>query len=302
MSSPISSNTPSSIQSRAVRQARGDEPSVVANEQPAQEEAAGVQVSFSDAMRERLGAMRKSIGTLSAQSQQAAETRKQQARERIEQLRQRIKQLKMLVASLGAMAPKGLLREIAQLARELGQAAAVLKEGGGTASSSSGSVSAASVTTEMPADMGADAGDAGDAGVGAVAEAATVAPVAVSESEVASDESEGKSGAGSEDVAVTDAATSSPASADEKADKPLDERDSTRSLQVGNADSDQKRADAELIRKAVSELKALLALARASQTRDEESDKQIKEIEKQLRDCEAVAAELGGAGGISVMV
>lgn len=262
------------------------------NEQPEQEEAAGVQVSFSEAMRERMSAIRKSIGSLSAQNQTAAEVRKQQARERIEQLRDRIKQLKMLVASLGGMAPKGLLREIAQLARELGQAAAVLKEGGKAAS---GNVSVADVTIEAPADMPSDAD-------GASAEAAAAA-VEVSESEVASDERAGSDEAGGEGVAVaTSLPVNSDEGADEKADDPQDARDLMQSFQVGNPDSDQKRADAEQIRKAVNELKALLALLRASLPKDEESEKQVQQIEKQLRDCEGVAAELGGAGGISVMV
>lgn len=288
MSTPISTNTPALPATRSTLPARGTEQA--ATTQPAEQEAAaGVQVTFSDAMRERMVSMRKATSALRAHSEQASEARKQQARERIEQIRERIKMLKMLVASMGGMAPKSVLREIEQLARSLGQAASVLKEGSGSSSSSSaGNVGSVTI----------DGAEGGDADVDAAAQAAgdggsttVVAPVVVENAEPAEEAvAEGPT----EAEAAQLKSEAAGAEAEAAAESTQGEEDAAGPTATRESDDrQQRREDAELIRKAVNELKALLALMRASvSVDDEESQKTVKRIEEQIAVSEKAAQSL----------
>lgn len=287
MSTPISSNAPPLPATRSTLQTRGDERVAAATQPAEQEAAAGVQVTFSDAMRERMVSMRRATSALRAHSEQASEARKQQARERIEQIRERIKMLKMLVASMGGMAPKSVLREIEQLARSLGQAASVLKEGSGSASSSSaGNVGGVTID-------GAEGGDTDAAAAQAAGEggsATVVAPVAESAEPVEAVEDEGPTEAEAAQLKSEAAGAEAEASAEET--QAGEETEGTSAARGGD-DREQRRADAELIRKAVNELKALLALMRASvPVDDEESKKTVKRIEEQISVSEKAAQSL----------
>lgn len=296
MSTPISTNTPALPATRSTLPARGNEQAAAS--QPAEQEtAAGVQVTFSDALRERMAAMRKATSALSVQNERASEARKQQARERIEQIRERIKTLKMLVASMGGMAPKSVLREIEQLARSLGQAASVLEEGGGSSGgSSAGHVGGVTVD-------GAEGGATEAAAVQTASEggsATLVAPVVVESAEpveTAEAEAEGVSEAEAaqlkSEAAGAEAEAIAAQTQDDAAASPAATRESN--------DRQQRRDDAELIRKAVNELKALLALMRASvPVDDEESKKTVKRIEEQIAVSEKAAQSLsmGSVSGV----
>lgn len=292
MSTPISANTPALPAARSTLPARGDEQA--ATTQPAEQEAAaGVQVTFSDALRERMATMRKATSALSVQNERASEARKQQARERIEQIRERIKMLKMLVASMGGMAPKSVLREIEQLARSLGQAASVLKEGSGSSGgSSAGHVGG--VTVEAADGGEADAASAQSSSEGG--SATVVAPVVAEPVENTNTEEPSEA----ETAQLKGEAASAEAQAAAEGSQASEEAVGPNATQASN-DRQQRRDDAELIRKAVNELKALLALMRASvPTDDEESKKTVKRIEEQIAVSEKAAQSLS-MGSISTI-
>ena len=271
-----------------------------------------MQVSFSDAMRERLSDMRKMSRALKAQNQAVAEARKDEARQRIERIRQQIKQLMMLVAAMGGLASKGVLRQIEQLARSLGQAASVLKEGGGgadligsasaaqeaggeesTASAGSQSVSVETVAQDDAQNEAAQEGDA------------VVDTLAASAASVAADEAD----VGAEDAATQAALASGQAAvAQGEEDLQSDAEEAPRAEQVMSkrTEREQRREDAELMRKAVRELKALLALVKASLgPGDEDSDKQVKRINQDIQASEKAAQSLSsgavGDGGLAAL-
>lgn len=279
----------------------------MASSSPAQkEEAAGVQVSFSDAMRERLNDMRQMSRAFKAHSQAVAEARKEEARQRIERIREQIKQLMMLVAAMGGLASKGVLRQIEQLARSLGQAASVLKEGGGGAdlvgsagaaqdpggegAAASGSSLTVSVETAAQNDAQNQTPQEGDA-------AANVASAEAVEADVSAEDAAAQAG-----LVPGQAAAAQGEDGEQAAAADAEEAQRAEQVAARRTEREQRREDAELIRKAVRELKALLALVQASMgPADEDSDKQVKRINQEIQASEKAAQSLSsGSFDISV--
>lgn len=218
------------------------------------------------------------------------EARKSSAREQVAQIRERIQMLKRLILLFGGS--KALLRELKQLAGALASASEVLKDSGSGGSASSGLAQGALYTEAgVPASGAPPAAPAGDhAQASEMAESSdeqreAEAQVAQAERELATLDAKADP---QDPPATDDAPTLAPASADSQ--------------------QAQRRADADLLEKALRELKALLALAKAAQRKaDRDDQKRIKDIEEQLEQVEQAVGELNtpaslsaGFAGISV--
>ncbi|WP_437882750.1 hypothetical protein [Pseudomonas sp. LRF_L74] len=278
MTTPIASSASSAALLQATRQRASAESAATRDEQ-AESSTSGVQVSFSDTLRERLKAARKVGSALRARMAQVQEARKEAARQRIEQLRERIRMLKML--AVGGLASKGMLREIQQLARELGQAASVLKEG---------SLSIASAAADS---SGAEA-DAGAVVSGA--------------DESATDVSDGtQPNSSAEPDTEATATRRQSADTDEQAeasDNDVDAavREAFAAAQSNRTDdSRQRRADGESVQRALRELKGLLAMVRGSlQSGDKASKRLVEDIQEQMASIEDMAGDMSAIGMLSL--
>ena len=219
------------------------------------------------------------------------EARKSSAREQVAQIRERIQMLKRLILLFGGS--KALLRELKQLAGALAAAADVLKDGGGGGSASAG------------LEQGALYTEAGVPASGAPTAAQTEDGSPGSEAAESSDEREAE--------ALAAQAESELAALGAKAD-PQDPPATDDAPTLASAPVDgqqaQRRADADLLEKALRELKALLALAKSAQRKaDRDDQKRIKDIEEQVEQVEQAVGELkapaslsAGFSGISVRV
>lgn len=201
-------------------------------------------------------------------SAQVDEARKAAAREQVAQIRERIRMLKSLILLFGGS--KALLRELKQLAGQLAAAASVLKESGG------GEASAGTLYTERAAsDAPAAAAPAGQP------DDATL--VAQADRELAS--------------SATDADPDDPSDAAE-AERPAS------AFAFGSPDPQQaqRRADAELLEKALRELKALLAAAKAARRNrnDRDDQKRLKEIGDDLEQVEKALGQLNEPSGMGL--
>ena len=208
------------------------------------------------------------------------EARKSSAREQVAQIRERIQMLKRLILLFGGS--KALLRELKQLAGALAAAADVLKDGGGGGSASAG------------LEQGALYTEAGVPASGAPTAAQTEDGSPGSEAAESSDEREAE--------ALAAQAESELAALGAKAD-PQDPpaTDDAPTLASAPADSQQaqRRADADLLEKALRELKALLALAKSAQRKaDRDDQKRIKDIEEQVEQVEQAVGELNGPASL----
>jgi len=227
------------------------------------------------------------------------EARKNSAREQVAQIRERIKMLKQLILLFGGS--KALLRELKQLAGTLASAAGVLKEGGGGGSAASGAegflytetgVSAKTGQTGVPADGGSQS-DKSEAQSEPEQQAAE-ALAAQAKSELASlkVKSNGQI---------------------EAQDKPqvFDPQPTLAFAPVSGSQQDaQRRADAEQLAKALSELKALVTAAKAAERkRDREDQKRFAEIDEHVEQVGAAVQTLNEpmpmpmpmpAGGLSI--
>ena len=204
------------------------------------------------------------------------EARKSSAREQVAQIRERIQMLKRLILLFGGS--KALLRELKQLAGALAAAADVLKDGGGGGSASAGLEQGALYTEAgAPASGAPTAAQTEDGSPGS--EAAESSDEREAEALAAQAESElaalGAKAAPQDPSATDDAPTLAPAPAD--------------------GQQAQRRADADLLEKALRELKALLALAKSAQRKaDRDDQKRIKDIEEQVEQVEQAVGELNG--------
>ena len=209
------------------------------------------------------------------------EARKSSAREQVAQIRERIQMLKRLILLFGGS--KALLRELKQLAGALAAAADVLKGGGGGGSASAG------------LEQGALYTEAGVPASGASPAAQTNNGSPGSEAAESSDEQR-------EAEALTAQAESELAALGAKAD-PQDPpaTDDAPTLAPAPVDGQQaqRRADADLLEKALRELKALLALAKSAQRKaDRDDQKRIKDIEEQVEQVEQAVGELNGPASL----
>ncbi|PTU74058.1 hypothetical protein [Pseudomonas mangrovi] len=226
----------------------------------------------------------------------------------------------MLVAAMGGLASKGVLRQIEQLARSLGQAASVLKEGGGGAdlvgsasaaqgpggeeSAASGSSLVVSVETAAQNDAQNETPQEGDAAADAVAAnavAANVASAEAVEADVTAEDVAAQAG-----LVPGQAAAAQGEDGEQTAAADAEEAQRAEQVMSKRTEREQRREDAELIRKAVRELKALLALVKASLgPGDEDSDKQVKRINQDIQASEKAAQSLSsgavGDGGLAAL-
>lgn len=201
-------------------------------------------------------------------SAQVDEARKAAAREQVAQIRERIRMLKSLILLFGGS--KALLRELKQLAGQLAAAASVLKESGG-GEASAGTLYTERAASDAPA-AAAPAGQPDDAPL-----------VAQADRELAS--------------SATDADPDDPSDAAE-AERPAS------AFAFGSPDPQQaqRRADAELLEKALRELKALLAAAKAARRNrnDRDDQKRLKEIGEDLEQVEKALGQLNEPSGMGL--
>ena len=209
------------------------------------------------------------------------EARKSSAREQVAQIRERIQMLKRLILLFGGS--KALLRELKQLAGALAAAADVLKGGGGGGSALAGLEQGALYTEAgVPASGAPPAAQTDDGSPG-------------SEAAESSDEQR-------EAEALAAQAESELAALGAKAD-PQDPPATDDAPTLASAPVDgqqaQRRADADLLEKALRELKALLALAKSAQRKaDRDDQKRIKDIEEQVEQVEQAVGELNGPASL----
>lgn len=204
-------------------------------------------------------------------SAQVDEARKAAAREQVAQIRERIRMLKSLILLFGGS--KALLRELKQLAGQLAAAASVLKESGGEAS-------------------------------------AGLAPGTLYTERAASDAPEAAAPAGQPDDATLAAQVDrelASSAKDADPDDPSGATDAERPAPVfafGSPDPQQaqRRADAELLEKALRELKALLAAAKAARRNrnDRDDQKRLKEIGEDLEQVEKALGQLNEPSGMGL--
>lgn len=201
-------------------------------------------------------------------SAQVDEARKAAAREQVAQIRERIRMLKSLILLFGGS--KALLRELKQLAGQLAAAASVLKESGG-GEASAGTLYTERAASDAPA-AAAPAGQPDDA-----------TRVAQADRELAS--------------SATDADPDDPSDAAE-VERPAS------AFAFGSPDPQQaqRRADAELLEKALRELKALLAAAKAARRNrnDRDDQKRLKEIGDDLEQVEKALGQLNEPSGMGL--
>jgi hypothetical protein len=209
------------------------------------------------------------------------EARKSSAREQVAQIRERIQMLKRLILLFGGS--KALLRELKQLAGALAAAADVLKGGGGGGSASAGLEQGALYTEAgVPASGASPAAQTNNGSPGSEAAESSdeqreaEALAAQAESELAA---LGAKADPQDPPATDDAPTLAPA--------PVDGQQA------------QRRADADLLEKALRELKVLLALAKSAQRKaDRDDQKRIKDIEEQVEQVEQAVGELNGPASL----
>lgn len=205
-------------------------------------------------------------------SAQVDEARKAAAREQVAQIRERIRMLKSLILLFGGS--KALLRELKQLAGQLAAAASVLKESGG------GEASAGPALGTLYTERGAS--DAPEA----------AAPAGQPDDETRAAQADRELASSAKDA---------------DPDDPSGATDAERPAPVfafGSPDPQQaqRRADAELLEKALRELKALLAAAKAARRNrnDRDDQKRLKEIGEDLEQVEKALGQLNEPSGMGL--
>lgn len=260
-----SSNAPSAAESEAAVEPEKQRPSVT--------------LTLSDYTRKRMQTMREATAKMRAMQSAQQEARKDAARQRLEDIKRRIEMLKQLVMALGPAAAKGALRQIKQLAEELGQAASVLKE-----PSNGGAVTL---------DAGAASAPGGGSAV-ATETATVVEPASAVPPEVEADPQTLPAAAAAEQAAAENEEDGDGAEGGEQGETTLERARHDR-------DDQQRRDDADELKKVARQLRQLLAMVKAqlSAQPDEESRKLVGDIGKQLADVEKAASDIGG-GGVAV--
>lgn len=242
-----------------------------------------VTLSLSEYAKKRMATLREATGKLREMQAKQQQVRKEAARQRLADIKQRIAILKQLVVSLGAYAAKGALRQLKQLAQELGQVASVLKEDSAGASSDA-------QNAESSSQLNSAADDTQPAEAVVADETTSEAPTDVK---------------ADTEAATVSTAMSDKAHAQDSADEAGgNERGPnifghTRSAE----DTQQRRADAEELKKVASELKQLLAMVKSqlSAKPDNENKKLLADINQQLAETEKTASAMLG-GGLSIPI
>ncbi|TBV08935.1 hypothetical protein [Phytopseudomonas dryadis] len=235
-------------------------------------QAPSVTLSLSAYTQKRMASMREATAKLRASQDIQQQARKEAARQRLEDIKQRIAMLKQLAAGLGPDAAKGMLRQIKQLAQELGQVAAVLK------------APSASASASMPDAAGTGAGVA-DGEV----------PVAVDADPV---ESPPPTSAAVADEPADEAGMVAAEDESREADEQDEQDEEAWNGPMRSPTNEQRRTDAEALKKVARQLKQLLAMVKAQlgDAPDAESRTIIGEIKARLDACEQAASAMGGGG------
>jgi hypothetical protein len=202
---------------------------------------------------------------------QVDEARKNNAREQVAQIRERIQMLKSLILLFGGS--KALLRELKQLAGQLAAAAGVLKENGGEG---------VALASQTPGTLYTESAPATATG--------TDSPEAVSQTDRSDDEALAVQA--ESDLAALSAPQAEPdeQSASDEMDRPTP----VFALSSPDPEQAQRRADADLLEKALRELKALFAAAKAARRNgnDRDDQKRLKEIGEDLEQVEKAIGQL----------
>ena len=223
------------------------------------------------------------------------EARKNSAREQVAQIRERIKMLKQLILLFGGS--KALLRELKQLAGTLASAADVLKEGGGGGSAASGAEGFLYTETGVPAETGK---------TGVPADGGSQTDMSEVRSESEQQAAQALAAQAKSELASLKAEPRSPVEAQDKPQVSDPKPTLGFAPASGTQQDAQRRADAEQLAKALSELKALVAAAKAAQRkRDREDQKRFAQIDEHLEQIGAAVQALNQpaplmAGGFSV--
>lgn len=223
------------------------------------------------------------------------EARKNSAREQVAQIRERIKMLKQLILLFGGS--KALLRELKQLAGTLASAAGVLKEGGGGGSAASGAEGFLYTETGVSAETGQ---------TGVPADGGSQADKSEAQSEPEQQAAEAFAAQAKSELASLKAEPHSPVEAQDKPQVSDPQPTLAFTPASGSQQDAQRRADAEQLAKALSELKALVTAAKAAQRkRDREVQKRFAQIDEHVEQVGAAVQTLNEpmplpAGGLSI--
>ncbi|RFA30008.1 hypothetical protein CAI21_07240 [Alkalilimnicola ehrlichii] len=231
------------------------------------------------ALSEALEKARNSAKAVEAFADMFSESRKDSARQRIDEIRETIRILKQFIMLFGGKPPKGLLKQLQQLARDLNNASSELKESGTSNAGVSGSFIYSEEGTGPFMTQAVPTGEESTMDAESQGDQSAQALVAQAESELASLQVELR------------------AVEEQKADTNSGSDDGQAHLvfspPMSNGGDAQRRTDAELIAKALQELKELVDLVKAgSRGKDPEADKQYDNIDKQLASAEKAVQAL----------
>lgn len=305
----IAERTPGRLSSGVDSRLEGAREEIERQKQQLEEAGQGLR-KLAEERRENLRSMGEAIAKF---TQVASEARKAQARARAEQIKEQLKMLKQMAATMGATAPKSLLRQIQQLAKEVKAIASALS--GGTSDGGSSGNAALS-----PKDVGSDqssspvqaaqeqgselsiAAEANEGAADTVDEPAQTDPSAVpvesegadAQGEVQRSQQEKNSGQNPSDARESSGAF------DKMREKLAKAFPSSIRKGLFNARQDSMNAgDAKLVKELVSDLRQLLAVAKAN-LQEEKNRKQAREVGRQLDEVERlpVSSSGGDDGGV----
>jgi hypothetical protein len=287
-------------------------PTESATAQKAATAQTSVKVTLSDLGKRQLQLMQQSLKAVNSFS----DARKSAARAKAAQLKQQVEVLKQVARSLGPLAAKGILRQIKAIAHQIKDVAAELGADSPLEFSPVGGAASANVGGNSDASTSDGESAAADADVSAVAtedaEAAPEQPVpeasedsvdidaeaatALAEEEGAEETEDTAADKEAEEVAgqAAQAASEAEREIEGKAndqDKSVTGKDDIASQR--HARGIQKREDAQMLRDLIKEFRILLNWVKgALQHPDKEDKKDLKDIDKQLKEAEKLIRAL----------
>jgi hypothetical protein len=274
------------------------------------QESTKVTLSASGRSQGKLLQMQQSINSVSA-------ARKSAARAHAAQIQQQIEALKKIAVMLGPLASKTILRQIKHLAQQLRQIAAELAQSSSAPATSSPEAAAGNAVAEggnlsVNADVDSGVGEEVENGEGkgeaksesteAIARDDEAARTKTPEAESAEGKEEEAKGEAAAVLAQAEQAVHA-AEEEVRENEKSGESGKTTGMSSGLGTSSeardaarQKQEDAQLVRSLAKELRLLLNLAKATLLKKDKEDKEnLKEIDRQFADIDALARELEAA-------
>jgi hypothetical protein len=266
----------------------------------------------------------KMLQKMQQSSASLADARKSAARAHAAQLKQQLEVLKKVALALGPIAAKGLLQQIKQIAQQIRQIAAELAQPTQSATNSpyaTAAVNNAAVgNSDLPVDGNVDFASGEEtetgeeqaavkerieAGKAAAQSGKTETEEADAEKAAADSEEADKAGNTQDAAASANAALARAEQASTEAEKEIREQEREESEENRNIGNNanaaakarntarEQQADVAMVRDLVHDLKLLLSLVKASlQHPNKEEKKDLKEINSQLEQTEALMQEL----------